>query len=219
MNIIEDLTIDNLKNSAAKFAAELSSRKVIEVIGITDGKAVGTFIEASFKDYLRQFYFSVDWGNAASGVDLPTINTDIKSTSIRQPQASLPFKSARQKIYGLGYNLLVFVYEKNDLLDHNLILKSVDFVEDSHTGDYRLSKSIIEALNDGKYPEEIFAILEDMRLPGDDIVYNQLIEEVMKYPPKQGYLTISNALQWRAQYRRVLDVSGTVDGVDKIYGK
>lgn len=41
----------------------------------------------------------------------------------------------------------------------------------------------------------------------------------MKYPPKQGYLTISNALQWRAQYRRVLDVSGTVDGVDKIYGK
>jgi len=39
---------------------------------------------------------------------------DIKVTSIRQPQSSCPFKSARQKIYGLGYSLIVFVYDKKD---------------------------------------------------------------------------------------------------------
>ena len=40
------------------------------------------------------------------------IYTDIKAISITQPQSSCPFKNARQKIYGLGYNLLVFVYDK-----------------------------------------------------------------------------------------------------------
>ena len=34
---------------------------------------------------------------------------------------------------------------------------------------------------------------------GDDIVYNDLADEILDYPPEQGYLTISNALQWRLQ--------------------
>lgn len=216
---MENLTVKNLKISAAAFAAYLSSKRVKEVVGITDGKAVGTFVEAAFKVYLRQFYFADNWGNAASGVDLPTINTDIKSTSIRQPQSSLPFKNARQKLYGLGYNLLVFVYEKDDDQDRNLVFRSIDFVDAEHTGDYRLSKYVINALAEGSYEDEIFAIFEDMKLPGDEIVYNQLVEEVMQHAPEQGYLTISNALQWRAQYRRVIDVAGTVDGVEKIYGE
>jgi hypothetical protein len=38
----------------------------------------------------------------------------MKVTRIKQPQSSCPFKSARQKIYGLGYSLIVFVYEKID---------------------------------------------------------------------------------------------------------
>ena len=216
---MEILTVKNLRIAAATFAADLSSRRVKEVVGITDGKAVGTFVEAAFKVYLRQFYFADNWGNAASGVDLPTINTDIKSTSIRQPQSSLPFKNARQKLYGLGYNLLVFVYEKDDDQDRNLVFRFVDFVDAEHTGDYRLSKYVINALAEGSYEDEIFAIFEDMKLPGDEIVYNQLVEEVMQHAPEQGYLTISNALQWRAQYRRVIDVAGTVEGVEKIYGE
>ena len=216
---MENLTVEHLKIAASEFASNLSIRRVQEVVGITDGKAVGTYIETAFKDYLRQFYYSNNWGNAASGVDLPTINTDIKSTSIRQPQSSLPFKSARQKLYGLGYNLLIFVYEKDDSQERNLIFKSVDFVYADHTGDFRLSKFVIDALESGAYRDDIFAIFEDLNLPGDEIVYNQLIDEVMHCAPLQGYLTISNALQWRAQYRRVIDVAGTVDGVEKIYGE
>jgi len=38
----------------------------------------------------------------------------MKVTSSRQPQSSCPFKHARQKIYGLGSSLLVFVYDKTD---------------------------------------------------------------------------------------------------------
>ena len=45
---------------------------------------------------------------------MDTINTDIKTTSIKQPQSSCPFRDSKQKIFGLGYNLLVFVYDKQD---------------------------------------------------------------------------------------------------------
>jgi len=52
--------------------------------------------------------------SSAKGIDFPELGVDLKTTSIKQPQSSCPFKSARQKIYGLGYHLLVFVYEKID---------------------------------------------------------------------------------------------------------
>ena len=35
-------------------------------------------------------------------------------------------------------------------------------------------------------------------------------------PPALGYLTISNALQWRLQYRRVLEHAGKVDGILRV---
>lgn len=59
--------------------------------------------------------YEYEQGNSASGIDLPGLGVDIKVTSIKQPQSSCPFKSASQKIFGLDYHLLVFVYESNDL--------------------------------------------------------------------------------------------------------
>ena len=52
----------------------------------------------------------------------------------------------------------------------------------------------------------------------NEIVLNNIAEEVLENTPNQGYLTISNALQWRLQYSHVLRVAGTVDGVVKVYG-
>jgi hypothetical protein len=39
---------------------------------------------------------------------------------------------------------------------------------------------------------------------------------ILKNPPKQGYLTISNALQWRLQYQRVVSLNKSVHGIHKI---
>jgi len=39
------------------------------------------------------------------------------------------------------------------------------------------------------------ALLIVKNVPGDEIVYNDLADEILNYPPEQGYLTISNALQ------------------------
>jgi len=109
------LTIDILKKEAKNFSVAESSHDEPSIFGSTDGKAVGTYLEHKFRNYLENTY-TFEKGNSASGIDFPEemINTDIKVTSIIQPQSSCPFKSARQKIYGLGYNLLVFVYEKTD---------------------------------------------------------------------------------------------------------
>jgi len=103
------LTIESLIQEAKQFCEEQTQLNHTELIGITDGKAVGTYVEHKFKEHLNEKY-EVVIGNSASGIDLPSpdINTDIKVTSIRQPQSSCPYASSRQKIYGLGYNLLVY---------------------------------------------------------------------------------------------------------------
>lgn len=109
------LTINKLIQAARHFCETESGENHVELIGITDGKAVGTYVEHRFQRFLQSQY-SVEVGNSAKGIDLPgaDIQTDIKVTSITQPQSSCPFKNASQKIFGLGYNLLVFVYDKQD---------------------------------------------------------------------------------------------------------
>jgi hypothetical protein len=105
------LTIPLLIKEAEKFSQIESQHHEPTLFGITDGKAVGTYLEQKFALYVAQKY-KYDIGNSASGIDFPTLGVDIKVTSIKQPQSSSPFKNARQKVYGLGYHLLVFVYRQ-----------------------------------------------------------------------------------------------------------
>lgn len=97
------LTIDRLIEAAKCFCEAESRENHADLIGVTDGKAVGTYIEHRFQRYLQSQY-EVEGGSGAKGIDLPgsAIQTDIKVTSITQPQSSCPFKNARQKIFGLG---------------------------------------------------------------------------------------------------------------------
>jgi len=45
-----------------------------------------------------------------------------------------------------------------------------------------------------------------------------LAERILRRSPNQGFLTISNALQWRLQYGRVISVAGSEDGIEKLIG-
>jgi len=142
------------------------------------------------------------------------ITTDIKVTSIKQPQSSCPFKTARQKIFGLGYNLLVFVYNKQDTSESCMLhFTHCTFINKERTSDFTTTKRLLEMINDEANKEDIIAYLQDRNIPGDEIIYNALAEEILNRPPKQGYLTISNALQWRLQYGRVISLDNKVDGV------
>ncbi len=189
-----------------------------ELFGVTDGKAVGTFIEHRFRGRLETLYV-MQGGSSAYGIDLPSVETDIKVTSIRQPQSSCPFRSARQKIYGIGYNLLLFVYEKQDDQQSQtatLNFVSCVFIEKSRTADYQTTRGILEILSRDGNRDDIIAFLADRNLPGDDIVYNTLADEIMQSPPMLGYLTISNALQWRLQYSRIVNLAEAISGIVKI---
>src|SRR5688500_10427605 len=108
------LTVESLCAEARAFSAAESLHPEPTLFGVTDGKAVGTYLELKFRTYLRDMHYTFDMGNAANGLDFPNLNIDMKVTSIRQPQSSCPFRSLRQKIYGLGYSLIVFVYDKKD---------------------------------------------------------------------------------------------------------
>ena len=218
---LPELDLGNLRLMAEEFCTYMSTRKIPELHGVDNGKTVGTFIEHRFIDYLAQSYI-FESGSSASGIDLPspTLNTDIKTTKSTQPQSSCPYKDAKQKIYGLGYNLLVFVYDKTDSTDQNenyavLRFVSCAFISKERTGDYQLTTEILRILNNEGNRDDLFALFKDKSLPGDDVTHVQLAEEVLQNPPLQGYLTISNALQWRLQYRRVVDMS-TTDGLYKI---
>ncbi len=185
---------------------------------MTDGKAIGTYLEQKFQQTLWTKY-EPDHGNSAKGIDFPGLSVDVKVTSIKQPQSSCPFKSAREKVYGLGYSLIVFVYEKTDepkLRTARLdILHSV-FIEPHRTGDFQLTRAILSILENKGNAEDLIACMMDKHLPVDEIQAQQLADEILKKPPVQGYLTISNALQWRLQYARIIENAGSVDGIVRI---
>lgn len=214
-NSKQQLTLEQLYIVTKDFCIAESQGNFPELVGITDGKAVGTFVEHRLKRYLAD-RFDVVLGNSATGIDLPApeINTDIKVTSYRQPQSSCPYKSSRQKIFGLGYNLIVLIYDKKDVDDTSILdFLNCTFIPKERTADFTTTKRLIEMISDGAIKEDIIAYFTDRNIPGDEMTLGQLAEEVLEREIVQGYLTISNALQWRLQYQRVISLSNSVDGI------
>ena len=138
------LTVEALCSEAAIFPAAESQHTEPLLYGVTDGKAVGTYLEQKFRLYLKRTYEFVE-GNSASGIDFPGSLIDVKVTSVKQPQSSCPFKSAQQKIFGLGYSLIIFVYDK---VDHStsrtatLSILNTIFVSAERTADFQMTRGI-----------------------------------------------------------------------------
>ena len=212
------LTVKLLQREAAAFARVESTFPEPKLYGVTDGKAIGTYLEHKFRAHLKVKYTFAP-SNSASGIDFPDLNVDMKVTAITQPQSSCPFKSARQKIFGLGYSVLVFVYEKkDDPKTASAVLKILHtvFVAEHRTADFMMTRLIRQHLETGCNAEDLIGLMRDKNLPVDDIEANKMAEELLKQPCEQGYLTVSNALQSRLQYARVIEQAGKVDGVLKL---
>lgn len=212
------LTIESLITEAEHFCSLNSGVYKSELFGVTDGKAVGTFIEHLFKQFLEERY-ETKIGNSANGLDLPSVNTDIKVTSIKQPQSSCPFKDSKQKIFGLGYNLLVFVYKKYDdqtkkkgMLD----FVSCNFIDKCRTADFQTTTGLHKIISNQGNQDDIFAFLVEHNIPSDEVTLYNMAGDILKNPPQIGYLTISNALQWRLQYGRIVSMTDKVDGIEQI---
>lgn len=222
------LTVELLRTEATLFSEIESSHPEPSLYGVSDGKAIGTYLEQKFRIYLTNKGYSYQMGNAANGLDFPGLDVDIKVTSVKQPQSSCPFRSIRQKVYGLGYSLLVFVYDKTDDTDtKTAVLKMVStvFVEKDQTADYTMTAGILKIVADGKADgdsieftkQELMAHMEARALTSDEHELRALADAIIEKLPEHGYLTISPAMQWRLQYKRAMEKAGTVDGVLSVY--
>lgn len=212
---LPSLTVARLKEEARAFAVAESEHAEPSLFGVTDGKAVGTYLEHKFQTDLLNRY-AYPRGSSAKGIDFPGLDVDIKVTSIRQPQSSCPFTSARHNIYGHGYSLLVFVYEKSDDAAARVarlnILHTI-FIEKERTADFQTTSGLIRLLENQANRDDVLAFFAERMLPLDDIAAGVLADEVLTAPPPLGYLTISNALQWRLQYSRAIEQAGAISGL------
>jgi hypothetical protein len=118
-----------------------------------------------------------------------------------------------------GYSLLVFVYDKTDdgkFKTGRLKILHTIFVEKDNTGDFQTTTGLRKIIENKGNVDDIVAFLHERMLPVDDIEAEKIAQELLKNPPQMGYLTISNALQWRLQYQRIINEAGKVKGIQKI---
>ena len=64
--------------------------------------------------------------------------------------------------------------------------------------------------------DDIFAFLVERNIPADEVTLINIAKDLLNNPPLIGYLTISNALQWRLQYSRIVNLSEEVNGITSI---
>lgn len=155
-------------------------------------------------------------GNSSKGIDFPALDVDIIVTRAREPQSFCPFRSARQKIYGLGYSLLIFAYEKHDHAKNRvarLDIQHVVFVEKQHTADFQTTSGLCRLLESQANHEDILTFFQERTLPLDEIEAASLAEEVLRRPPPIGYLTMASVPCWQLRYSRAIEQADAVKGI------
>ncbi len=63
---------------------------------------------------------------------------------------------------------------------------------------------------------EILLLILMTKYSSRRITLGLIADQILNNMPKQGYLTISNALQWKLQYARVVNLTDNIDGVTKV---
>ena len=90
-------------------------------------------------------------------------------------------------------------------------------MEASRTADYQTTLGLRHILENGADEADIVAFLNDRYLPVEEIEAHRIAADLLAQgPPNQGYLTISNALQWRLQYSRVIREAGSIEGISRL---
>jgi 16S rRNA A1518/A1519 N6-dimethyltransferase RsmA/KsgA/DIM1 with predicted DNA glycosylase/AP lyase activity len=65
----------------------------------------------------------------------------------------------------------------------------------------------------GAKESDIVEILDEQEGLGDKEILIKLARKILSTPPKQGYLTISNAFQWRIKYNQIFKLKNSFGGI------
>lgn len=93
---------------------------------------------------------------------------------------------------------------------------SCSFVDKSRTADFQTTTGLRKIIENQGNQDDFFAFLVEHNIPGDEVSLYQMAEDILNNPPQIGYLTISNALQWRLQYGRIVAMTDKVNGIRQI---
>lgn len=127
-----------------------------------------------------------------------------------------------ENIWPWRYNLFVFVYDKTDdpktrTANPNFFICS--FAAKERTEDYAKNFRLREIVKDKANEVDIIAYIQDKNFTADETTLSELVKQILSNPQEQGYLTISNTLQWRLQYQRIVDLSENANGITKVSHK
>lgn len=89
-------------------------------------------------------------------------------------------------------------------------------MEADRTADFQTTTGIADILRRDGNKDDLVAFMAERTLPVDEIEAANIADDILTSPPAIGYLTISNALQWRLHYRRVIEKADTVAGVARL---
>lgn len=87
----------------------------------------------------------------------------------------------------------------------------VRFIPQEFTADYQTTRGILDIIARGGNADDLFAFLVERMIPVDELTLAHYAQDLLTRPPRLGQLTISNALQWRLQYNRV--IAEPVEGI------
>jgi hypothetical protein len=99
------------------------------------------------------------------------------------------------------------------------------YINAERTADFQMTRGLRNILENEGNKDDLMAFmlvgvaspLENRNLPVDEIELSNIADEILVNPPLQGILTISNALQWRLQYARAIDLAGQEEGIIAVY--
>ncbi len=90
-------------------------------------------------------------------------------------------------------------------------------MEKERTGDFQTTSGLLRILGNNANEDDLTAFMFERNLPLDEIEATNIAKELLGGTALiEGYLTISNALQWRLQYSRVITQAGQVSGIIRV---
>lgn len=93
---------------------------------------------------------------------------------------------------------------------------SCTYIDKNRTADFQTTTGLRQIIENKGNVDDIFAFLNDHKIPADEITLMAMAKDILNNPPIVGYLTISNALQWRLQYGRIVTLDEAIDGISPI---
>ena len=213
------LTNDILISEAKTFCLREATYDNPELYVISDNATTNHYIKRKFFEHLNELY-NFDY-QTDKGISFPEkdINTNILVVSKEKPESMCVFKNAMQKIYGLGFNVILFIYEKEDNHDQKasrISFKKCAFIEKERTADYDITFQLIQMIENDAQKDDIIGFLMDHNMPADELKLNHIAEQILINPPKQGYFGICYPMKWELKFGKFLDLKEQTGGITDI---